>query len=270
MKLSKLKNHKKVGVALGSGAMLGLAHIGALAVLEREGIPIDMIAGSSMGSVVGGLYCCGMKPDHMGSIAQSITRREERKYLDLTMSKTGFLTGRKIENLMYTMTGGRKFDDLYIPFSVVTCCLEDNKLVRLDTGYLAKAIRCSVALPGIFTPVMIEGKSYVDGGMLERVPIDSLIKMGADYIIAIDVGYRGEVRETPKSILDMILYSYESMQWQAMKPRMLKADISIGINTKGMPRSSFKLAKECIARGEKYTQLVVEDIKRDLIELKIM
>ena len=268
--IKKDNNRKKVGVALGSGATLGLAHVGALAVLEREGIPIDMIAGCSMGAIVGGLYCCGMSTEHMRSIAQSITRKEERKYIDFTVSKTGFLYGRKIENLMYTMTGGRKFSELEIPFSAVTCCLEDNELVRIDTGFVAKAIRCSTAIPGIFKPVTIKGKSYVDGAMLERVPIDSLLEMGADYTIAIDVGYRGEKRDTPKSIHEMMLYAYESMQWQAMKPRMSMADIAIGIDTRGMPRSSFRMAKECIAKGEEYTQLVVDDIKKELIELGIM
>lgn len=259
-----MKNNIKIGLALSGGALRGLAHIGALEVLAEHKIPIDMIAGTSMGSVVGGLYASGHTPHFMRKIAESITALEERKYIDITIPRIGMIKGKKIEQLIYTLTGGADIENLNIPFKAIACCIEDNSIVEFTQGSLTSAIRCSIAIPGIFEPVFYDGKTYVDGGVLDRVPVDEVRNMGADYVIAIDVNSRGGTNPTPRTIFDVLFTVFEMMEWQAMKQRASDADANILPKVRHISPTSFKQSKECIDLGREATLLVLDKIKQDL------
>ena len=106
-------------------------------------------------------------------------------------------------------------EEMKIPFSTVSACLEDGNLKVFDSGKATDAVRASISLPGVFEPVILGGKTYVDGGVLLRVPVDVVRSMGADIVIAVDVGYRGELRPSPKNTIDMMIYSFELQQWEA-------------------------------------------------------
>lgn len=259
-----MKNDIKIGLALSGGALRGLAHIGALEVFDEHNIPIHMIAGTSMGSLIAALYAAGRSPKFMRSYAESISPLEERRYIDVTIPKMGMIRGKKIEQLIYTLCGGRKIEDLNIPYRAVACCVEDNDIVAFDKGDLTMAIRSSIAIPGIFEPVTFEGKTYVDGGVLERVPVTVTKKMGADYIIAVDVNARGGINTTPKSIFDLLFTVYEMMEWQAMELRSSDADITVLPKVKHVNPASFKQAKECIDLGREAALEKIDKIKQDL------
>ncbi|MBN2879613.1 MAG: patatin-like phospholipase family protein [Clostridia bacterium] len=259
-----MKNNLKIGLALSGGAMRGLAHIGALEVLEENNIPIHMIAGTSMGSLVGGLYACGMRPSMMRKIAESVTPIEEKKYIDLTIPRMGLIKGKKIEQVIYTLSKGVNIEDTQIPYRAIACCLEDNNIVSFDRGSITTAIRCSIAIPGIFEPVFMKGKTYVDGGVLDRVPIEEVRKMGADYIIDVDVNSRGGKNKTPKTIFDVLFTVFEMMEWQAMEREVSDADADILPKVRHINPASLKQAKECIDLGREAALESIEQIKMDL------
>lgn len=259
-----MKNDVKVGLALSGGALRGLAHIGALEVLDEHKIPIHMIAGTSMGSLVGALYAAEVTPKFMREYAESVTPMDERRYIDITIPRMGMIRGKKIEQLIFSLCGGRKIEDLPIPYRAVACCIEDNNIVAFSKGSLSTAIHASIAIPGIFEPVTFEGKTYVDGGVLERVPVSVARKMGAEYIIAVDVNSRGGTNPTPKSIFELLFTVYEMMEWQAMEKRTSDADITALPNVKHLNPVSFKHAKECIDIGREAMLAIIDDIKQDL------
>jgi len=259
-----MKQNIKVGLALSAGAMWGLAHIGVLEVLEENSIPIDMVAGTSMGSVVGGLYCSGMKTSMMRKIAENVSLLEERKYLDFTIPNMGLLKGNKIKMLINTLTGGRRIEDLNIPFVAVSCCVEDAQARYFREGSLADAVRASIAIPGIFEPVTIDGKTYVDGGVVERLPVNILRKMGADFIIAVDVGYRGGKNKTPESIFEVLFSVYDLLEWEAMKHKVSDADATIHPAVKHINPATFSQAKECIDLGRKAALLQINELKLNM------
>lgn len=256
----------KVGIALGSGAARGMAHIGVLDVLTRAGIPIHYVAGSSMGSVVGGLFCSGMKLSYMERIANQIDRNLERRYYDISLPITrGLIKGQRIEKLIRTLCGNRRIEDLPLPFTATACCLETAQLVHFDEGDLTQAIRASVSIPGIFEPVVIDGKTYVDAGFMQRVPVEVLREKGMDYVIGVDVGYRGGPNKTPGSVLDLLFMYYDMVEWQVVQHGMRSADFLISVNTRKINPANFHQAAECIALGREEAGKHVEAIKKDLI-----
>ncbi len=254
----------KVGLSLSGGALRGLAHIGVLEVLQENGIDIDMIAGTSMGAVIGAVYASGMRLSLMRGFCEKITMSESRKLFDFSINRKGMLKGKRVEELIYTLIGGKNIEEFNIPYVAASCCIEDAKPIYYTEGSAVEAIRASIAIPGIFEPVIKDGKTYVDGGVLERSPVKILRDMGADYIICSDVNYRGGENETPKNVLSIMLTVYDMMEWQAMSQRVTGADVSIISDTKGMSPMSFTHAKECMDIGRESALKQIDDIKMAL------
>lgn len=176
---------KKIGLALGSGGSRGVAHIGVLKALEEAGIKPDYVAGSSMGSVVGACYCAGMDVDEM---YETVLKIKPTDLLDIGgLSKGAILRGNKMYDMLVEKLGDITFDDLIIPFKCVATDMLSGKLVVLDKGNLATALRASSSIPLIFQPVKYEDKLLVDGGVLCRIPTEEVKAMGADVVIAVDV-----------------------------------------------------------------------------------
>ena len=179
----------KIGLALGGGGARGLAHIGILKVLEREGIPIDAIAGTSMGGIVGGLYAAGKSIDEIeaealkrGNISQIF------KLVDLRFMGSGLLKGNRITKLLAGMLGAETtFADLRLPFGVVTVDYNSGREVVLKEGSVVPAVRATMSVPGIFAPVELDGHLLLDGGVLDNVPVGVTRELGAEKVIAVDV-----------------------------------------------------------------------------------
>lgn len=244
-----MNGRPKVGLALGAGAARGLAHIGVLEVLEEHNVPIDMIAGSSMGSIIGCMVAAGASARMIHGLAGQICSMEYRKLFDITLPRMGLIRGQRADMIIRTVTGDRLIEQLKIPFAAVAACLEDGTVKVFDSGKAADAVRASIAIPGVFEPVTLNGKTYVDGGVLDRVPAGVVRSMGADIVIAVDVGYRGEPRPTPRNIIEVMLNSFELQEWEAMRCRLPDADITILPDTHNMNPAVFNQVEECVERG---------------------
>ena len=212
------EQRKKVGVVLSGGGAKGMAHIKALKVIEEAGIPIDYIAGTSMGAIVGGLYAIGYTPEQLDSMvrkqnwtfllsdrikrsAMSLTDRErsEKFIVSIPFTKSpkdaassgGIIKGQNLANLFSDLTMGYhdsiNFDKLPIPFACVAANVVNGEQIIFHNGILSTAMRASMAIPGVFTPVRQDSMVLVDGGIVNNYPADVVKAMGADVIIGVDV-----------------------------------------------------------------------------------
>mgnify|MGYP003603227421 CR=1 FL=1 len=185
-----MSNHRLIGLALGGGGARGLAHIGILKALDRADIPINVVAGTSMGGIVGALYAAGMSPNEIeASIQASIGSITDLLALvDLRISRNGLLKGNRVYDLVAGQLGPqRTFASLRRPFAVVAVDTVTGREVVLDQGWVADAVRATMSVPGIFAPVEMGAYRLVDGGLLNNVPVDVTRQLGADFVIAVDV-----------------------------------------------------------------------------------
>lgn len=178
----------RVGLALSGGGARGLAHIGVLNVLQQEGIPIDLLAGTSMGGFLGAVYAAGMDPSAIKAEALNLSSpRRLWSLIDLVPPRRGLIEGNKVHEYMASLLGDRIFDDLRIPLTVVAADLNTGQQVHLNQGRVVDAVRATIALPGILAPVERNGQLLVDGGILNNLPTDVARDMGADIVVAVNV-----------------------------------------------------------------------------------
>ncbi|MGN0805101.1 MAG: patatin-like phospholipase family protein [Candidatus Coproplasma sp.] len=221
---------KKIGLALGSGGSRGVAHIGVLKALEEEGIKPDFITGCSMGAVVGACYSAGMQVEDMYETVQQIKPFD---LLDLGgLSKGALLKGNKMHDMLLDKIGAVQFDELAIPFRCVATDLLSGKLVVLDKGEVATAVRASSTIPLVFQPVEYEDKLLVDGGVLCRIPTEQVKEMGADVVIAVDVLDNTKEPVTKvKSVIGMIIRVYDIIDYNStcMKRQLTDDDRTLWV-----------------------------------------
>lgn len=178
--------HPKIGLALGSGGAKGLAHIGVLKVLEKHTIPIDFIAGSSIGALIGGMYASEKNVSKIEEQINDFTRMKGISLIDFTM-RGGILKGIKVENYFNEIIKDDTIESLSIPFAAVATDFNTAQPVVFRKGSVVKAIRASIAVPGIFQPLKYHNHLLADGGLVNPVPVDVLYQMGADVIIAVNL-----------------------------------------------------------------------------------
>lgn len=174
-------------MALGSGAARGLAHIGVLKVLEREKVPIHFIAGTSAGALIGAVYASGVKARQMEEIAIGIDRMEMARLFDPVLPWSGLIDGKKIEEFVAQIFGDALIKDLKIPFLAIATDILTGEEVIIAEGSVIKAVRASISIPGIFTPVEFNNRLLVDGGVVDPVPFEVLRDMGMERIVAVNV-----------------------------------------------------------------------------------
>ncbi len=175
---------KKVGLALSSGGIKGLAHIGVLKILEDCNIPIDFIAGTSIGSIIGALYSA---EPNAKKLEKEVLNLKINNLFDYTLCKSGFIKGEKIENYIKQQLNDVSFKDLKIPLFITAFDLENKREVIFSKGNVAKAVRASISIPGVFIPVINNNRILVDGGLIDPIPTEVLKKAGAQIIIAVNV-----------------------------------------------------------------------------------
>jgi NTE family protein len=262
---------KKVGLALGGGAARGLAHIGVLEVLEKEGIPIDMIAGTSAGAAVGALYAQGRNTGAIKALALDLNWKRLASLVDLALPKTGFVQGKKIKEQLKSIIGGDiKFSNLKIPFACVATDIKTGEEIVISQGSVLDGVRASISIPAIFTLVKREGRYLVDGGLVNPVPVSVLKDQGADFIIAVNVTADamnrtnwGKKAKEP-TIFNVIMQSIYISTHYLVKSSLEGADIVIEPDLADIPYGDFQRAKECIPRGVLAAQGVIPEIKRQL------
>lgn len=199
----------KIGLALGGGAARGWAHIGVLRALDKAGIKPDIIAGTSIGAVVGGCYVANQL-DELEEFARELTRRRVLGYLDFNLAGTGLITGHRLGERLRKQLGDTRIEDLPRRFTTVATEIGTGHEVWLSRGNLVDCVRASYALPGVFRPVKVDGRWLFDGALVNPIPISVCRALGARYVIAvnlnIDISNRGtisNVNPMPVSDLEM-------------------------------------------------------------------
>jgi len=177
----------KIGLALGSGAARGGAHIGVLKVLEREGIQVSAIAGTSVGALVGALYASGMSAVEIEQVALTL---KWKKLIDFRISQTGLVEGTRIERYIRKLLKGKQFSEMRIPLSTVAADIANAQKVVFCMGDVAQAVRASISIPAVFRPLEIKDRLFVDGGIMDPVPVEVVKGMGADIVIAVDLSMK--------------------------------------------------------------------------------
>jgi len=182
------KNKPKFGLVLSGGGARGLAHIGVLKVLEEANFRVDYLSGTSMGGVIAAAYASGLTPQEIENIA--LEHADSRKMFSLadpTLPRKGLLKGERIQAFFEEYIGDRTFDQLNIPVTLVAVDLNTGKEVHMNEGKVVDAVRATVSIPGVFSPVERDGQLLVDGGLLNNLPVDVNKEMGAESIVAVDV-----------------------------------------------------------------------------------
>ncbi|MFA5031614.1 MAG: patatin-like phospholipase family protein [bacterium] len=178
---------KKVGLVLGSGVAKGLAHIGVLKAIDKQKIPIDFIAGTSIGALIGAMYASGISGEEIEEIALNIDIKKTLALFTPTMSYSGLIDGQRVINFIESIIGRQNIEDLRIPFAAISSNIVTGEEIVITKGSLLNALRASISIPGIFTPVEYNQKLLVDGGLVNPVPVSAVLKMGADIVIAVNV-----------------------------------------------------------------------------------
>lgn len=254
------KKKPSVTLALGGGSARGLAHIGILKIFEREHIPIDRIVGTSMGAFIGAAYAAGIPVREMEEHAYRFTLN---RLLDPTIPRMGLLAGDKLETIIKDLLRGKTFDDCRIPIAIVTTDIETGDEVIHDKGNLIKIVRASCSWPGIFNPVKVDGRLLSDGGIKNSVPTKIAKRLGAEYLIACDVGFcvkKGKI----DNVFQMLLQSFQITGEELNKYQASEADIVIKVGLDGIDQAAFHRSKEIVAEGIGAAESTVDRIKRDL------
>jgi len=252
-----VKRKPIVGVALGSGGARGFAHIGVLKALEAKGIEIDMLAGSSMGSLIAAVYANGIEPHMMGKLALNLKRKH---WLDLTVPTLGFVAGEKIKQLIRLLTHGKRIEELQRPLAVVATDIESGERVVFREGPVDQAVRASISIPGIFVPEKVGNRLLVDGGVIDRVPVTVIREMGADIVIAVDVAQV----DTPmkvSSIFDVIAQTIDVMEREILRHRIIAADLVIRPDVGHYSSIAYSGVEEIIELGERAGEAHAEQIQ---------
>lgn len=254
----------KVGLALGSGGARGFAHLGVIKVLREEGIPIDLIAGSSMGALVASFYGAGLDVERLYKLSRVFKRKY---YLDFTVPKMGFIAGKRVKELIRIFTHGKRIEELDIPIGVVATDLYSGEKVVFKSGPIAETVRASIAIPGIFVPEKLDGRLFVDGGVVDMIPVSVAKEMGADIVIAVDVS-NVKVSSEVNSILDVIMQSIDIMQMELVANREVASDIMIRPRVEMYDSRAFTNIEEIIKMGEEEAKKHIEKIRQCMEEWK--
>lgn len=260
------KERKKVGLALGGGGAKGLAHIGVIKVLERAGIEIDFIAGTSMGALVGGWYAMTKDISFLERIFGNFRKKDLVPITKLLRRKDGVLfRDHGVIESLETELGRKKIESCQIPFKAVAADVSDGDEVIMSKGSLVEAIRASSAIPVIFKPVAIGKKLLVDGGLVNPVPADVVRSMGADYVIAVDVSSRwhnvSEESMNPLHFYTVIGHALSIMEYELARHSLEKADMILKPAVLSFDWLGFEDAKGIIEAGAKEMEKNLEELR---------
>jgi NTE family protein len=284
----------KIGIALGGGGAKGLAHIGVLQVLREHGIVPDLVAGTSIGALIGALYCLQGNIEAVEEFALRFEDADLSPYLAPRPSSSGLVSEKRIRRFLEETLGTARIEDLGKPFFCPATDIRNGREVMLDRGGLALAVRASISLPVIFKPVRLRDRYLVDGGLVNPVPVDILKKHGADFIIAVNViaplPPRPRLRKPPRTgkklliariddffshrmlsggpdkepnLVETILATIEIMQQKLIIARLLNdaPDIIIHIDTSEFKMFEFYRPAEIIRRGKKTAVREIEAVQ---------
>ncbi|MCX8016199.1 MAG: patatin-like phospholipase family protein [Patescibacteria group bacterium] len=259
------KKRKKIGLALGSGALKGLAHIGVIKVLEENNIPIDFIAGTSIGALVGAIYAYFGNSRILENIVAEADLKSSLGLLDPTLKK-GFLRGEKIMHFFKKHVKARDFKELKKPLVILATDLRNGEAEVIKSGDLVSAVRASISVPIIFQPVKREGKMLIDGGMTMPVPVKPLKQIGADIVIAVNLynyAKRQQKRFRKINLSFVGNKAAEIMLYQLAKRDVEEADVVIEPDVEGFSLiEAIKKREKIMKLGEEAALAKIREIKK--------
>jgi NTE family protein len=287
----------KVGLALGGGGARGLAHIGVLKVLERENIPIDLITGTSMGAIIGGVYALRKDISAIEKIAEKYSKISEFN-IDLSFGeketkdkpfflkrmsdflKKGYILnlelrrqyindGEGVKKVIKDLVGDKAFTDTKIPFTAVAADLVSGEKVIIRKGKLFDALLASASIPGMFPPVILDKKILVDGGIVDVVPIKVAQSLGANFVIAVSVSPTIKKRAEFSNAVEILFRSDSITSAELRKLQLSFADVIITPKVGRFHWSDFSKPEQCVREGEIAAQNVISEIKEKLKRAKL-
>ncbi|MGB8507085.1 MAG: patatin-like phospholipase family protein [Pyrinomonadaceae bacterium] len=258
---NQIVHRPRLGLALSGGAARGVAHIGVLRVFQEQGIPIDCVAGTSAGALVGGAFAAGMTIDELEALGRSLRWRDFGR---MTLSRLGAQSNARMEEYIRARFPRTRFEDLPIPFAAVATDLHTGAAVVMrDRGDVAFAIRASSAVPGWYVPVVDgQGRHLVDGGLVSNVPAATARALGADVVVAVDVNYEGATFwGPPTSVVGVLLQTMILVQRTASAYQRQSADVCISPAVGNIRWDDMTRADELLSAGREAALVAVPAIK---------
>jgi NTE family protein len=253
----------KIGLALGGGAARGFAHIGVIKALEAQGIVPDIVVGTSAGAVVGALYSSGLSGFELQKMALDM---DEGQIGDWSLPDRGVFKGEALQSFVNRAVGNRPLEKLPRSFGVVATDLKSGEAVVFRSGNTGMAVRASAAVPGVFQPVSINGREYVDGGLVSPIPAKAVRNLGANFVIAVDISVKPRDARTA-STLDVLLQTFAIMGQSISRYETAEADIVIRPVTAELPATDFAGRHRAVLEGEKAAAAAMAEIKDRLARL---
>ena len=254
----------RIALALGGGAARGFAHIGVIKALEAQGIVPDIVVGTSAGSVVGALYASGMSGFELQKVALQM---EESMVVDWTLPNRGVLKGEALQDFINRNVKSLTIQKMPKPLGVVATDLQSGDLMLFRRGDTGMAVRASSAVPGMFQPVEISGRDYVDGGLTSPVPAQSARAMGADFVIAVDISNVTR-RDKLVGTLDVLLQTFAIMGHTISRHELEDADVVIRPKTAAVSSTDFEGRHLAIMEGEKAATAIMPELKARLAKAR--
>jgi len=284
---------RTLGLALGGGGARGLAHLGALLALDDAGIPVSMISGTSMGAVMGAAKAIGADLTMLRRVLEMIDLNDLLQVTDSTLRELQKLISRsvmeyvrgsswreedavphdlaRLRELFSLLTARKSFEDTRIPFAAVAADLETGERVVLRTGSLASALTASTSIPGIFSPVAHDGRYLIDGGILEKLPVDTVLDLGAEAVVAVDTG--APLDRVVDTCLDALLQSQRAtsrfltgLQLDLVRERLGDRLVVVCPNVGWIRMFGFEHSAEAIQAGEEAVRARLDDIRHALTD----
>ena len=256
----------RLGLALGGGAARGFAHVGVIQVLEQAGIRPDLVVGTSAGSLVAAMYASGMNGSQLEKAALTM---EEATLTDWTLPilGRGMLRGEALSRYVRKAVDGKLIEQMKLPLGVLATDLANGQGVLFQRGDTAMAVRASSAVPGVFTPVTIAGRDYVDGGLVAPVPVRQARDMGAEVVLAVDISSPPDANAANGSV-QILLQTFAIMGQSINRHELADADVVVRPALKGVGSADFSARQRSISAGRAAMQAALPQLKAQLSRLR--
>ncbi len=254
----------KIALVLGAGAARGFAHIGVLKILEANKIPVHLVVGTSAGSFVGSLYAYGFTSFQLQKMANTLDKNE---IIDFTVPDNGFVKGERLEEYVNVMVKNTPLEKMRIPFYAVAANIQNGQETVFSRGNTGTAVRASCSIPGIFRPVKIDGRMYVDGGVVSPIAVDAARRLGADFVIAVDISADIDARQ-PEGTLETILQAAGIMHSKISAIQLARADVVIRPKVGRIGSADFEKRLDAMIEGEKAALEMLPQIQAIIARLK--
>ena len=253
-----------IGLALGGGAARGFAHIGVIKALEANGIKPDLVVGTSAGSVIAALYASGYRGTELNRIALSLDEASITDWaLPFSGKFGGMIKGDALQSMVNRLVKNQSIESTKIPLGIVATDLKTGQGVLFQRGDIGQAVRASCSIPSIFQPTIINGREYVDGGLVSPVPVRYASQMGADFIIAVNISTEPSSQDSSGTV-GIILQTISIMGQRIDQFELERAQVVIRPELKGMRGTDFKSRSNAILAGEEGALLQMDQIKLKL------